>query len=88
MASSHQHALLGQRAAQHPGTHERVLQVQLVNTPHQRQVGRVDQLGNVVDRAAADVQQLGLLGYGEVVMSVDHHLALSRPALVSASFAK
>ena len=38
----------------------------------------------VVDAAAADVQNLRLLGDRQIVLTVDHRFALSNPALVSA----
>src|SRR5215471_12874040 len=39
---------------------------------------------NLVDAAAADAQNLGLLADRQVVSAVDHRFALSNPALVSA----
>jgi len=73
-----------QQIAQHPGAGERMLQVQLVDAAHQRQVGGADRLGVVVDGAAADGEQLGLPLDGQRVGAVDHRFALSSPALVSA----
>ena len=77
-------ALPIQLVAQLPRAHERVLQVQLVELAHQRQIGRADRLRQVVDRASADVEQLGLARDGQFVITVDHGFALSNPALVSA----
>ena len=77
-------ALVSEQVAQHPAARERVLQVQLVDAPHQLQVRFADRLEVVVHRAAADVQQLGLALDGQLVVTVDHRLALSNPALVSA----
>jgi hypothetical protein len=51
-------ALQAQQVAQHAAARERVLQVQLVDAPHQRQLGLGDRLGVVVHRASADAQQL------------------------------
>src|SRR5208282_5352289 len=73
-----------QLVAQHSCAHEGMLQVQFVNPAHQRQISRTDGSGQVVHRASADIQQLGLTGDTEVVVSVDHGFALSNPALVSA----
>jgi hypothetical protein len=53
-------ALQAQEVAQHAAAGERVLQVQLVDAAHQRQLGLADRLGVVVHRAAADAQQFGL----------------------------
>ena len=50
----------GEEVAQHAAAGKRVLQVQLVDAPHQLQVGIADRLGVVVHRAAADVEQLSL----------------------------
>ena len=70
--------------SQHLGAHEGVFQVQLINMPHQRQIGWADRLGQVIHRAPADLEQLGLPGYGPLVGFVNHGFALSSPALVSA----
>jgi hypothetical protein len=51
-------ALQAQQVAQHAAAGERVLQVQLVDAAHQRQLGLGDRLGVVVHRAPADAQQL------------------------------
>ena len=40
-------ALAEQLVAQHPGAHEGVLQMQLVDLAHQHQIGRADRLGQV-----------------------------------------
>jgi hypothetical protein len=41
-------------------------------------------LRQVVDAAATDAQNLGLLDDRQIVRTVDHRFALSNPALVSA----
>ena len=61
-----------------------MFQVQRVDLAHERQIGRADRLGQVVDRAPTDVQQPGLARDGKLVVSVNHGFALSNPALVSA----
>ena len=58
--------------------------MQSVETPHGRQVGFRHRPRQVVDAAAADAQNLGLLDDWQIVGAVDHRFALSNPALVSA----
>ena len=58
--------------------------MQPVETPHNREVGFRHRPRQVVDAAAADVQNLRLLGDRQIVLTVDHRFALSNPALVSA----
>src|SRR5580693_2487973 len=58
--------------------------MQLVETPHDFQVGRRHRTRQVVDAATADAQNLGLLADRQIVLTVDHRFALSNPALVSA----
>src|SRR5215207_7862345 len=58
--------------------------MQLVDPPHDGEVGVRYRPRQVVDAAAADVQRLGLLGDRQIVLAVDHRFALSKPALVSA----
>ncbi len=77
-------ALPGQLVAQHARPHERMFQVQFVDFAHQRQIGRADRLGQVVDRPPADVEQAGLTCDAKFVVTVDHGFALRNPALVSA----
>jgi len=74
----------GQQASQHPRTGEGELQVQAVETPHHLQVGRRHRTWQVVDATATDVQRRRLLRDRQIVLSVDHRFALSRPALLSA----
>ena len=73
-----------QQASQHPRAGEGKLQMQPVETPHDRQVGRRHRPWQVVDAATADAQNLRLLGDRQIVLTVDHRFALSNPALVSA----
>src|SRR5271166_2814327 len=73
-----------QQASQHPTSREGELQMQSVETPHDRQVGFRHQPRQVVDAATADVQSLRLPGDRQIVRTVDHRLALSSPALLSA----
>jgi hypothetical protein len=58
--------------------------MQFVDPPHDVQVFGRDRTRFVIERASADVQNLRLAGNRELVRSVDHRFALSKPALVSA----
>ena len=73
-----------QQASQHPAPGEWELQMQSVETPHDREVGFRHRTRQVVDAATADVQSFRLLGDRQIVRTVDHRLALSSPALLSA----
>jgi len=73
-----------QQASQHPTSGEGELQMQSVETPHDRQVGFRHRPRQVVDAATANVQSLRLPGDRQIVRTVDHRLALSSPALLSA----
>ena len=73
-----------QQASQHPRAGERELQMQPVETPHDREVGFRHRARQVIDTATADAQNLRLLGDRQIVLTVDHRFALSNPALVSA----
>src|SRR5204863_9113624 len=73
-----------QQASQHPAPGKGELQMQPVQTPHDRKVSFRHWARQVVDAATADVQSLRLLGDRQIVRTVDHRLALSRPALPSA----
>ena len=58
--------------------------MQSVETPHDRKVGFRHRPRQIVDAATADVQSFRLLGDRQIVRTVDHRLALSSPALLSA----
>ena len=58
--------------------------MQFVDPAHQRQIGGGNGPGQVVDAAPADPQNPGLAGDRKIVAAVDHFLALSNPALLSA----
>src|SRR6516164_11300803 len=58
--------------------------MQPVETAHDRKVRLRHRPRPVVDAAAADAQNLRLLGDRQIVRAVDHRFALSNPALVSA----
>src|SRR3954471_7391513 len=70
--------------AQHPAAREREVEMQLVHPAHDGEIGRGHGSRQVIDAAPADVQSLRLAGDGQLVRPVDHRLALSRPALLSA----
>ena len=73
-----------QQTAQHPRSREGELHVQPVDLLHEIEIGRRHRARKVVNRAARDADSLGLLGDAQRMISVDHRLALSNPALVSA----
>jgi hypothetical protein len=86
MLASDLEASPAQRVAQHPRTHERMLQVQRVNAAHQREIGIRHWPRQVVHRSAADLQQLGLPSDRQFVVAVDHRFALSMGHLWPSSF--
>ena len=73
-----------QQASQHPRAGEWELQVQLIEAPHDREVGGRHGARQIINAAAADLQNVRLLGDRQIVLAVDHRFALSNPALVSA----
>jgi hypothetical protein len=76
--------LESQRASQHTRTGEGELQVQPIETSHDREVSRGYRTGKIVHNAAAELQNLCLFRDRKIVFTVDHRFALSHPALVSA----
>ncbi len=71
--------------AQHPSVGEEgMLQMQFVDSTHHLQIAVRYGLRRVVRRRACQLENLELPGDWQVVGAVDHLLALSRPALVSA----
>src|SRR6266851_2393837 len=73
-----------QQASQHTRTGEGELKVQPIQMPHDREVGRRHRARQIINAAAADLQNVRLLGDRQIVLAVDHRFALSNPALVSA----
>jgi hypothetical protein len=73
-----------QQASQHARTGEGKLQMQPVETPHDREIGVRHPSRQVISAAAADLQNLRLPGDRQIMLAVDHRFALSNPALVSA----
>src|SRR5690349_1464319 len=61
-----------------------MLEVQLVNPPHDRKLSRRHRSWLIVHAAAAQTQQLRLPQQRQCVPTVNHRFALSRPALPSA----
>src|SRR5215469_9248807 len=76
--------LSSQQASQHSRAREWELQMQPVETPHDREVGGRDRPRQVVDAAPTDVQSLRLPADRQLVCTVDHRFAPSSPALLSA----
>ena len=58
--------------------------MQLVDLLHEGEVGRRHRARQVVHRAARNADNLGLLRDAQLVITVDHRLAFSNPALLSA----
>jgi hypothetical protein len=58
LTPAHSHTLRLQLVAQHARAHERMLQVQLIDSAHEHQVGRAHRLGQMIDAAPADVRRL------------------------------
>src|SRR5437899_1610394 len=58
--------------------------MQFVDFAHERQIGLAYRLRQVVDRPSADLQERDLACGAQFVLTVDHGLTLSNPALVSA----
>jgi hypothetical protein len=77
-----------QQASQHSRAGERELQMQPVEAPHDLQIARRHRPRQVVHAAAADAHNLRLPGDGQIVFARDHRLALSKPALPSATSKK
>ena len=58
--------------------------MQPVETPHDREIGVRHRPRQVINAAAAGLQNVRLPGDRQIVLAVDHRFALSNPALVSA----
>src|SRR5258708_35985243 len=58
--------------------------MQPVEPSHDREVGGRHRTRQIIDAAAADVHSFRLLGDRQIMRTVDHRFALSRPALLSA----
>src|ERR1700736_5070973 len=77
-----------QQVSQHTRPCEGMLQVQLVQPPHERKIGRRHRDGLVVDAASADAEGSALLRQRKIVTAVDHRLALGTPTLPRAASKK
>jgi len=86
MAAANRNARAVQQIAQHSAPCEGVIQMQLVDPPHDLQVLDRDGPRLVIDGAPADVQSLRLLGHGKIVIAVDHRFALSGERAFKKSF--
>ena len=71
VAPPHRDAFTTELVAQHSGAHEGMLQVQFIDPAHERQINWADRLGQVVHRAAAELEQLGLARDGKLVVTLD-----------------
>jgi hypothetical protein len=63
---------------------KRMLQVQLVDPAHERQICGTDRARRVVRTGSANADQLHLPGNGQGVGTINHFFALSKSALPSA----
>src|SRR5258708_6207507 len=82
--AAHARKLGAQQPTQHPRAGEGKVQVQRVDPPHEGEIPCRQRARDVIHRAPADSERLGLPGDRQSVRPVDHRLALSRPALPSA----
>src|SRR5258708_1206193 len=73
-----------QEIAQHPAPGEWEVEMQLVEPPHDRQIGRRNRTRQVIDAAPAQPKQPGLPLQRQIMVAVDHRFTLSMPALLSA----
>src|ERR1035438_3554139 len=88
VTAAHFKSLKAEQVAQHAAAGKWVIHVQLVDPSHQHQVGIRHRARSVVNRGAANLQQLRLPPDGQLVFGVDHRFALNRPALTSADSKK
>ena len=84
MLTSNNNPFSVQLISQHPRSHERILQMQFIQSAHERQIRGMMCFGLIIDSAAAYPDQLRLSCNGERMGSVYYRLALSNPILVSA----
>ena len=73
-----------EHVAQHAAAGKRIVEVQFVDPAHQRQVRFAGFLRSVGRRLTRQRQDLALPSNRQVVRTVNHFFALSKPALVSA----
>ena len=73
-----------EEAPEQPRARGRLVEVQLIESAHQREIRRWHGARLIIDRPPADAERGGLARQGQRVRAVDHRLALSRPALPSA----
>jgi hypothetical protein len=74
-----------QHASQHPRSRKGELQMQSVETSHDREVGFRHRARQVVHTATADAQDFRLPRNGQVVLAVRSSPCVGKPALLSAS---
>ena len=88
MQSSYRQAFPVKLAADLPNSHEGILKKQLVNGIHEFKIFCTNGSRMIIHRFSTDSQQLRLTPHTQRVISVNHLLALSNLALVSALFKK
>src|SRR5258708_12862031 len=76
--------LQSQQASQHTRTGEGELQVRPIQMPHDREVGGRHRARQIINTAAADLQNFRLLADRQIMSTLDPRFALTNPALVSA----
>ena len=84
MQAAYAGALLPQQMAQYPAACEGIVQMQLVDLPHQQKISFRKWTRLVIDAAPAGRQHFDLLSNRKRMLAVDNLLALRRPAFVSA----
>jgi hypothetical protein len=80
VAAAYSEPLLPEQATQHPAAGKWIVEMQLVDLAHQPQIFGRDRTRLIVDRAAADLQNFGLLLDGKAMLGADHRFTLSNPA--------
>ena len=73
-----------EHVTKHPAARKWMVEMQPVDQRHHRKINRRYRLGMVIKAAPAELQKLDLPGQRKLVLAVDHRLALSMPALLSA----
>ena len=77
MAATDLEARQAQEISKHPRARERVIEVQLVDLPHQRQIALGDRRWDRVNRRSGQVQQCALSHHRQWVRSINHRFALA-----------
>jgi hypothetical protein len=84
MLAAYRDAFLPEQIAQHSTPRKGELHVQLVDPPHDGEIGSRHRPGQIINAASADPKLACLPGHRQAVRTIDQRLALrSRPALPS-----